>query len=86
MPRQSPLPAQTRRSTPQTANYGCSTRSAFLGGEYVNDRSIKLSKSARNVIDDYIEEFRINYPVPLWLFDALVLVVDREPVRGVVHV
>ncbi|MGC5249666.1 hypothetical protein ACPXB3_22410, partial [Gordonia sp. DT219] len=62
------------------------TRSAFLGGEYVNDRSIKLSKSARNVIDDYIEEFRINFPVPLWLFDALVLVVDREPVRGVVHV
>ncbi|MEN2514720.1 hypothetical protein, partial [Gordonia polyisoprenivorans] len=33
-----------------------------------------------------VRDFRREFPVPLWLFDALVVVVDREPVRGVVHV
>ncbi|WCB36149.1 hypothetical protein [Gordonia polyisoprenivorans] len=36
--------------------------------------------------DEAVEKFRFGFPVPFWLFDALVVVVDREPVRGVVHV
>ncbi|MGC5249671.1 hypothetical protein ACPXB3_22435, partial [Gordonia sp. DT219] len=62
------------------------TRAAFVGGEQIVDRPTNIKMMDMLKIHDHVELFRRDFPVPLWLFDALVLVVDREPVRGVVHV
>ncbi|MGC5249677.1 hypothetical protein ACPXB3_22465, partial [Gordonia sp. DT219] len=60
------------------------TRAAWVGGDRIRGRSTGLSMQDFTRVSKVVEQFRRDFPVPLWLFDALVLVVDREPVRGVV--
>ncbi|WP_440717538.1 hypothetical protein [Gordonia oryzae] len=58
----------------------------ILDGEPVVDRSTDISMMDYKKLKRYIRGIRKDFPVPFWLFDALVLVVDRESGRGVVHV
>ncbi|OPX13930.1 hypothetical protein, partial [Gordonia sp. i37] len=62
------------------------TQAAWVGGERILDRPAEISMSEWTRFYRVVRDFRREFPVPLWLFDALVVVVDREPVRGVVHV
>ncbi|MGC5249454.1 hypothetical protein ACPXB3_21320, partial [Gordonia sp. DT219] len=62
------------------------THAAWLSGEEILDRPAGISMQDMKRLKRRVREFRRDFPVPLWLFDALVLVVDRVPVRGVVHV
>ena len=62
-----------------------STGVAWDGGDEIVHRSTKISMPDLKRFNRAVRGFRRDFPVPLWLFDALV-VVDREPVRGVVHV
>ncbi|MGC5249663.1 hypothetical protein ACPXB3_22395, partial [Gordonia sp. DT219] len=65
--------------------HSAGTDTAWVGCEEIYGRPTEISMTDMERFDDVVEEFRRDFPVPLWLFDALVLVVDREPVRGVVH-
>ncbi|MDF3283393.1 hypothetical protein P3L18_17070, partial [Gordonia sp. N1V] len=60
-----------------------STRAAWAGGERIRHRPVQISMPDFEHFNTVVEDFRRDFPVPLWLFDAMV-VVDREPVRGVV--
>ncbi|MGC5249669.1 hypothetical protein ACPXB3_22425, partial [Gordonia sp. DT219] len=62
------------------------TEAVWVGSEEIVDRSADISMQDFKLLNRRVREFRRDFPVPLWLFDGLVLVVDREPVRGVVHV
>ncbi|RPA57023.1 hypothetical protein EF294_19815 [Gordonia oryzae] len=63
------------------------TQAAWVGGERIRRRSVQISIEDLENFNTVVRDFRREFPVPLWLFDALVVVVvDREPVRGVVHV
>ena len=62
------------------------TQAAFFEGERIVDRyvGIKMLDVAR--LSRLIDKFRWDFPVPFWLFDALIFVSDRRTGRGVVHV
>ena len=62
------------------------TQAAWAGGERIRRRSVRISMPDLENFNTAVRDFRREFPVPLWLFDAMVVVVDREPVRGVVHV
>ncbi|GAB21342.1 hypothetical protein GOPIP_006_01160 [Gordonia polyisoprenivorans NBRC 16320 = JCM 10675] len=62
------------------------TQAAWAGGERIRRRSVRISMPDLENFSTAVRDFRREFPVPLWLFDAMVVVVDREPVRGVVHV
>ena len=62
------------------------TDTALFEGQVIDDRFADLSINDVDRVLTLVNELRQDYPVPLWLFDAMVVVVDREPVRGVVHV
>ncbi|RPA61210.1 hypothetical protein EF294_11375 [Gordonia oryzae] len=62
------------------------TKAAWVGGERIRRRPVGISIEDLENFNTVVRDFRREFPVPLWLFDALVVVVDREPVRGVVHV
>ena len=59
---------------------------ALFEGRVIDDRFADLSMVDTKRVLRLVKELRHDYPVPFWLFDAMVVVVDREPVRGVVHV
>ncbi|GAB21340.1 hypothetical protein GOPIP_006_01140 [Gordonia polyisoprenivorans NBRC 16320 = JCM 10675] len=62
------------------------TETAWAGGERIRRRPVGISMPDLENFNTVVEDFRREFPVPFWLFDAMVVVVDREPVRGVVHV
>ncbi|WP_238534744.1 hypothetical protein [Gordonia polyisoprenivorans] len=62
------------------------TQAAWVEGNRILRRRVGISIDDSIRLNQVVRQFRREFPVPLWLFDAMVVVVDREPVRGVVHV
>ena len=62
------------------------TQAAFFEGERIVDRPVRINGRDRSRLDGLIKQFRWGFPVPFWLFDALIFVLDRRSGRGVVHV